>query len=259
MNRRLSLVGLALALLLPLGVSSQQRQLRAADDKIDKKVVEIVNQTGALYKDAKTMHAEGTLVTKSEGGDAPGVKLTSVYDVEKPLKFSLKTKIDGDAQKGPDVIADGKKMYVYRKAQKKYMEQDSPDSLAAIGLSLIQPGGGVNGVAGMLFANIMGPDPADQLMEGVFAASYAGLDKVDGKPVHRMKFSQQGMDWELWVASEGKPYILRMTNTREGPNGKVTTTETYKNWKLGDPIAKETFTFKAPEGATKVDDFGGQE
>jgi hypothetical protein len=255
MNHRLSLVGLALALLLPLGMVSQQRPLRAADDKIDKKVVEIVNQTGALYKDAKTMHAEGTVVTKSEGGDAQGAKLTVVYDAEKPLKFSLKTNVDGDAQKGPDVIADGKKMFLYRKALKKYTEQDSPDTLAGIGLSLLR----IAPAAGMLFANIMGPDPADQLMEGVFAASYVGLDKVDGKPVHRMKFSQQGMDWELWVASEGKPYILRMINTREGPNGKVATTETYKNWKLGDPIAKETFTFKAPEGVTKVDDFGEQE
>jgi hypothetical protein len=252
MDRHSTLGRLALALLLPVGFLSQQSQLRAADDKLDKKVVEIVKQTGALYKDAKTMHAEGVVVTKSEGGDTPEVKLTSVYDVEKPMHFSLKTKINGDATKGPDVIADGKKMFVYRKAQKKYIEQDSPDSLAAIGLGLL----GLGQATGMLFANIMGPDPADQLMEGVFECTYAGLDKIDGKPVHRMKFKQNEFDWELWVASEGKPYILRMINTREGPNGKFTTTETYSNWKLDAPIAKETFTFKAPEGATKVDDFG---
>ena len=34
-----------------------------ADDQLDKKVVEIVKQTGALYKNAKTMHAEGTIAT----------------------------------------------------------------------------------------------------------------------------------------------------------------------------------------------------
>src|SRR5436190_8542923 len=100
MNRRPNLATLALALLLPVGFLSQQHQLRAADDKLDKKVVEIVKQTGAIYKDAKTMHTEGVVVTKFEGGDTPEVKLTSVYDVEKPMHFSLKTKIDGDAQKG---------------------------------------------------------------------------------------------------------------------------------------------------------------
>src|SRR3954451_644796 len=92
MNRRSNLGRLALALLLPVGFLSQQHQLRAADDKLDKKVIDIVKQAGALYKDAKTMHAEGVVVTKGEGGDTPEVKMTSVYDVEKPMHFSLKTK-----------------------------------------------------------------------------------------------------------------------------------------------------------------------
>jgi len=253
MYRRSNLGTLALAFLLSVGFLSQQHQLRAADDKLDKKVIEIVKQAGELYKNAKTMHAEGTVVTKAEGGDAREAKVTAVYDVEKPMHFSLRTKINGDATKGPDMVTDGKKMFIYRKAQKQYVEFDAPGSLAETGLDLLRRG--LSQASGMLFANIMGADPADQLMEGVFECSYAGLDKVDGKPVHRLKFKQEGMDWELWVASEGKPYVLRMINMREGPNGKVTTTESYSNWKLDAPIAKETFTFKAPEGATKVDEF----
>src|SRR5262249_20794526 len=124
MYRRTNLGTLALALLLPVGFLSQQHQLRAADDKLDKKVIDIVKQTGELYKNAKSMHAEGVVETKSEGGDTPAVKLTSVVDVEKPTHFSLKTKIGGDANTGPDVVADGKKMIVYRKGVKKYVEQE---------------------------------------------------------------------------------------------------------------------------------------
>ena len=70
-----------------------------------------------------------------------------------------------------------------------------------------------------------------------------------------MKFSQDGFDWELWVAADGKPIVLKMIRTGEGPDGKITTTETYKNWKLDGAMNKDTFTFSAPSGAKKVDDF----
>jgi hypothetical protein len=224
-----------------------------ADDTIDKKVVEIVKQTGDFYKNAKSVHVEGTIETKmGDGGEKKGTSAKVVYDIERPNHLSLKTQIDGDSEKGPDIIADGKKLTIFGKARKQYREEDSPATLGEIGMMLLQIG---PSMTGMLFANVLGDDPAEALMDGVNSCSYVGKDKVDGTPVHRMKFSQADFDWELWVAAEGKPYVLRMVRIFEGPSGKSTTTETYKNWKMDGTIAKETFTFSAPKGATKVDDF----
>jgi hypothetical protein len=229
-----------------------------ADDQIDKKVVEIVKQTGELYKNAKSFHVEGTFVSKVESGDEKrDINVKAVYDIERPNRLCLKTEFNGDPTRGPDVVADGKKLTVHGKGRKQYTEEDSPPSLAEIGIKLLQLG---PATTGMMFGNVLAEDPADVLMQGVNSCSYVGKDKVDGTPVHRMKFSQDGFDWELWVAAEGKPYILRMIRSGEGPNGKITTTETYKNWKLDGTIAKETFKFSAPDGAKKVDDFEeGQE
>jgi hypothetical protein len=254
MNFRIALAALAIAALTPSGLGAQDKgQSQPGGDKIDKKVLEVVKQTGDLYKNAKSMHAEGTFATKISGqGQDREVNVTAVYDVEKPNRLSLRTQVGGDTKKGPDVVADGKKLIVYRKALGQYTEQDSPQGLAEIGLGLLRVG---RLDTGMLFANILGDDPADLLMQGVTSCSYVGTDKVDGTPVHRMKFSQEGFDWELWVASEGKPYALRMVVTAEGPNGKMHTTETYKNWKLDAAPGKETFTFTAPADATKVKAF----
>ena len=214
-----------------------------ADDQIDKKVVEIVKQTGELYKNAKTFHVEGTFVTKLGDDEKTDIHVTAVYDIERPDHLSLKTQVGGDATKGPDIVADGKKLTVFRKGPKQYTQEDTPSDLGEIGMKLLEIG---PAMTGMLFANVLGDDPADLLMQGVTICSYVGKDKVDGAPVHRMKFSQEGFDWELWVAAEGKPYVLRMVRIAEGPDGKVNTTETYKNWKLDGAIAKETFTFTAP-------------
>jgi hypothetical protein len=229
-----------------------------ADDQIDKKVVDIVKQTGELYKNTKSFHVEGDIVSNVQSGNEKrDIKVKAVYDIERPKRLSLKTEFDGDAAKGPDVIADGDKLTIYAKGRKQYTQEDTPSDLGEIGLRLLQLG---PATAGMLFANVLGDDPADALMQGVNSCSYVGKDKVDGTAVHRMKFSQDGFDWELWVASEGKPYTLRMVRIGEIPGGKITTTETYKNWKLDGAIAKDTFTFSAPNGAKKVDDFeeGGE-
>ena len=236
-----------------LGVTGLLR----ADDQIDKKVVEIVKKTGELYKNTKSFHADGTFVSNVEnGGEKREINVKGVYDIERPNRLSLKTQVDGKSENGPDVVADGKKLTIHAKSRKEYTEEDTPESLGEIGLRLLQLG---PAMTGMLFANVLGDDPADLLMQGVNSCSYVGKDKVDGTPVDRMKFSQEGFDWELWVAAEGKPYILRMVRIAEGPGGKITTTETYKNWKLDGAIPQETFKFSAPKDAKKVDDFGADE
>jgi hypothetical protein len=224
-----------------------------ADDKIDKKVVEIVKRTGDLFKNAKAFHAEGTVVSKIDNnGEKREINVTLVYDGERPNRVSLKTQLDGDAKKGPDVVSDGKNLTIYRKALKQYVQDEAPDNLGEIGMKLLQLG---PATVGMVFAHVFADDPADLLMQGVNSCSYVGLDKVNGSPVHHMKFSQDQFDWEMWVAAEGKPFIVQMLRIAEGENGKVRTTETYKNWKLDAAPVKKTFSFVPPKDAKKVDEF----
>jgi hypothetical protein len=255
MRQFLSLASATSALFLGIAVLAAGMTGRLqADDQIDKKVVEIVKKTGDLYKNAKSFHVEGTFATKIENGDQKrDINVKAIYDIQRPNYLCLKTEFDGDSKMGPDIIADGKKVFIHAKKRKQYVEEDSPSTLADIGIRLLQLG---PATTGMMFGNVLAEDPADLLMQGVNSCSYVGKDQVDGTPVHRMKFSQEGFDWELWVAVEGKPYILRMVRMGEDPNGgKFKTTETYKNWKLDGEIDKETFKFKAPEGVKKVDDF----
>ena len=141
----------------------------------------------------------------TKNGEKGEINVKAVFDIERPKHLSMKTQVDGDAGKGPDVIADGKKVIIHGKSRKEYVEEDSPDGLEGIGFRLLQIGATMTG---MLFANVLADEPGDMLMQGVDSCSYVGKDKVGDTPVHRMKFSQEGFDWELWVATEGKPLIF---------------------------------------------------
>jgi hypothetical protein len=87
----------------------------------------------------------------------------------------------------------------------------------------------------------------------VTECSYAGKEKVGDVEAHHIKYKQPQFDWELWVAATGKPVVVKMATKQSGPGGSANYTETYSGWKFDAEPGKDTFTFKAPEGAKKVD------
>jgi len=98
----------------------------------------------------------------------------------------------------------------------------------------------------------------EALLEGVTEGKHVGMEKVGGKEAHHLTFKQPNLDWEIWVAAEGEPFVLKAKSVLETQNGKLSTIETYSNWKLNPDLNNDVFKFKAPEEAKKVDRLGGQ-
>jgi hypothetical protein len=228
---------------------------RADDAKksdLDPKALDILKQAAAIHKDAKSMHVEALILSDQESDKGKRqVKTEAVYDMAKPNHFALKTKMDGKPQLGLDLICDGKKVFVIAKGPNQYSEAAGFTSLAEVGPELQRlrlPR------TGILFQNVLTADPYESLMEGVTGASIAGTEKVDGTEAHHLKFEQPGLNWELWVASTGKPVVLKARSVLEGGEGKITVVETYKNWKIDAAPAKDAFTFSPDAESKKVDE-----
>jgi hypothetical protein len=240
----LSALGLALVVL-PAGADDAKKA-----NELDKKVLDLVKQLSDVYRNAKSLHVEADVSSSIGDGEQKRlVKCEAVYDLEKPNLFSLKTRLDGDAQAGPDVVCDGKKLLTHAKRLKQYTEGDAPEEWSGFGRVI---GGFGRAMTGMLFPNLLTDDPYETLMDGVTACSYAGKEKVDGMEAHHLKFEQPRLNWELWVAAEGKPVVLKAYSSQTLENGKADTTETYKNWKIDSAPSKETFSINPPEGSKKV-------
>jgi hypothetical protein len=244
---RYAIGALTLALLVPLSI--------ARADDIDKKATDIVKKAAEIYKDAKAIHADVTIETTAGEGDQKKVrKVEATYDLERPNLLAIRTK-----QGGIEVTSDGKKLLIDSKHSKEYAEEEAPASMTDLGQQILRLG---PPNVGMLFPNVMIDDPYETLMSGVTDCKLAGTEKVDGVETHHITFKQPEFDWELYIAAEGKPYVLRMTNTRSGDDNKVTVVETYKNWKVQDSMDKSVFTVTPPKDAKKVDQIdprGGQE
>ncbi|HET6323851.1 MAG TPA: DUF2092 domain-containing protein [Planctomycetaceae bacterium] len=223
------------------------------EDKLDPKAVEICKKAGDLYKHAKTFHADGALDAKIDaGGQQIDINATLVFDFERSNQVAIKVRVKSDAEEGLDLISDGKKLTTYRRKIHQYVQDDAPKEVGGLGLAVLKLGVRSPGI---LLPNVLHADPGASLLDGVNSCSYVGIDKVDGTPAHHLKFSQEQFDWEMWVAADGKPLILQMTRSADVPGGKLNTRETYKNWTIDAPAAKDAFVFSPPKGTTKMDDF----
>ena len=85
-----------------------------------------------------------------------------------------------------------------------------------------------------------------------------GAEKVGDLDVHHLAFKQPNLDWELWVGATGPPFVLKARSRARVQGGRVTTVETYTNWKLNPAFDKDPFQFKPPADAVKVDRLDGQ-
>jgi hypothetical protein len=245
-RKPLILCALAAAVLVPPAAADDSRKAEG----LDKKVLDLVKQATDLYRNARAAHVEAEVMTRVENGEQTRqIKSEAVYDLQKPNLFSLRTRLDGDANAGPDVVSDGKKLFIHAKRLKQYTEADAPQELSAFGRVIPQFG---HPTTGMLFQNLLTDDPYETLMDGVTRCSYAGKENVGGAPAHHLKFEQPNLEWDLWIAAEGKPLVLKASSVQASDGGKVSTVETYKSWKTDAALRKDAFSFSTPEGSKKV-------
>jgi hypothetical protein len=241
-------IGLSVAVLFGL-LAAEPRKTGKED--LDPKALAVVKEVGALHKNAKSLHVEVALEANLDAnGEKQHVKSSGTYDVRPPKQFAFRVHPEGDKEGGFELVCDGTKLYTYAKKQKEYTENPAPDSLMDISRQLLMTRPGTTGI---LFQNVLGDDPYEALMDNVTNCAYAGKDKVDGKEAHHITFKQPGFDWEMWVATEGKPFVLKITVEYMGAG---TATETYKNWQLDAESPKDAFKFTPPEGAKKVETIG---
>jgi hypothetical protein len=226
------------------------------ESDLDKKVVTIVKQVGALYKNAKSLQVDATLATTREQGDEKKeVKITATFAWERPNHFALRSQVEKDANAGLEIVCDGKMLYVLGRRLKQYTEVSAPAKMPEIGRVLPRYG---HAATGMLFQNLLEEDPDVMLLDGVTACSHAGIEKVGDKAAHHLRFTQPDFTWEMWVAAEGQPFVLKAATTHLVENAKIVTVESYTDWKLDAALPAKAFAFTAPMDATKVKFLGSK-
>jgi len=102
--------------------------------------------------------------------------------------------------------------------------------------------------ADLLLSNVY-----DVLMADVTDVKDLGSGVIGGVECDHLAFRSDEVDWQIWIAQGGHPYPCRYIITSKLVPGFPEYTLDVRDWKTGDQVAADDFSFKAPADAKKVE------
>ena len=95
-------------------------------------------------------------------------------------------------------------------------------------------------------------DPFGSMMSGVVEGIYVGESLMQGSLYHHLAFSQEDVDWQVWIATGDRPLPAKMVVTYKrlagGPQFMG-----WMKWDTSPKVDDASFAPTPPTGATKID------
>ena len=102
--------------------------------------------------------------------------------------------------------------------------------------------------ADLLLSNVYG-----DLIEDVLDAKYIGQGVIDGVECEHLAFRNHDTDWQIWVEVGARPIPRKYVITSKAVTGAPQYTLRIKDWRTDAQIGADTFAFKQPANAKKVE------
>jgi hypothetical protein len=95
--------------------------------------------------------------------------------------------------------------------------------------------------------------PYQDLTENVKTGTYLGVHMVDRSPAHHLAFTQDNVDWQVWVDAGAAPLPRKVIITYKQQPGQPDYQATLYNWIPGGRIEDGLFQFHPPKGAQRIE------
>ncbi|MBM3334060.1 DUF2092 domain-containing protein [Candidatus Sumerlaeota bacterium] len=232
----------------------------SAAGKIEPKADKMVRDVAAYYSALKSFRVE---IVSSMNMEAEGMKQQmeskSSAALVKPNKIAL---VLESGMMGLTLVCDGQKVYTYLPMMKKYTVADAQadfDALFGSEQTRMELG------QSAFLPNLLSHNAYEMIMEGVTGLKYAGLEEIEKVKCHRLSFTQEEFDWDLWVQDSSEPLVMKVVTdmsksieaARESVPGlksmKMQMVIQYRNWAPNVAIPEETFRFTPPKDAEKTE------
>lgn len=95
-------------------------------------------------------------------------------------------------------------------------------------------------------------DPFKNAMAKVQSARYFGLAPTMGYMCHHLAFTQDNIDWQVWIQDGPQPLIRKFVITHKNEPGSPEFTGLIRQWNFVDRIADSDFVFVPPRDAARI-------
>jgi len=217
-----------------------------AANPVDPAAVQALKDMGAYLLTLKRFQVS-TEVT-GERVLADGQKLqrsaSARLDVVPPNKLHV---VMSNAVMKRELLYDGKAVNLYEPAQKYYSTVEFTGTIGAL-IDRLESKYGVEIPLQDLF--LFGTPEAK--FDQFESAMNAGQAIVGGEVCDHYAFRQKGLDWQIWIATGGKPLPRKVVITRRDDEARPQSSSLI-TWNLKPTFTDATFKFTAPKGSTKIE------
>jgi len=101
-------------------------------------------------------------------------------------------------------------------------------------------------------ADLLFENPYAVLTESILTGVYNGLDRVDSYSCHHLSFSQEYIDWQIWIDTGDIPVPRKILIIHTSKTGQPRYSVTMDNWNLNTALPDKRFQAKLPSQAKLV-------
>lgn len=226
--------------------AAPQEATDAPPRRVDARTEEIVRRMSVLLATTRRFALEAEETTDDVSDNAPRLQLTNVRRVAVSRPDKLATDVTGDSLDRVAVY-DGRTLSVLDKGRNSYFTHAAPPTIDAALDAVAEKLGVVLPLSDFAYA-----DPYAVLMEKVLYGEYRGVHLAAGVPCHHLAFTQEDIEWQLWVDAGEEPLPRKLLIAYVDEPGVPQYTATIRRWSLKPAFTDDLFEFVAPEGATEV-------
>jgi hypothetical protein len=233
--------------LLAIGILSGCAEPNRAHARIDPQADEALRKMSATLANAKSFSFQ-TVATMDEpiaSGHLVQSTRQSRLVVHRPDRLYVKSR-------RPSAVwqmwcADGN-LTVFNQAAGAYASRTVPRPIDDMLDTVAREHGLTLPLADLLFS-----DPYKVLTADALTGRYVGLHEVEGVRCHHLLFTQEAVDWQIWIDAGAKPVPRRFLIDYKTVAERPQFTAVLSEWNLAAPTKDEVFKAVVPAGATKMD------
>ena len=192
-----------------------------------------------------TFHAEVTYDSVLASGQKIQYGGASKVTVRRPNRLHIE--YQGD-ERQTRAVFDGRTFTVHDLAKNVYAVTEVPPDINAAVDHIFEKYGVSVPIADFLYA-----DPYAVLTESVYGGHLVGRHAVDGKPCHHLAFSQETIDWQIWIEDGPRPVPRKIVISYNGELGSPQYSARFTRWDFQPRVSDNLFQFQPPEGADEID------
>jgi len=180
-----------------------------------------------------------------ENGTKVQVVSSRRLTVARPDKFRVEA---SSGKEDRTYLYDGKRMTVYSREKNVYGTMEMPNTIEAT-LAKLAKDYNTSAPLAEMFAKDLYP----RLAERIKSADYVGLHKAGDVDCHHLAFTQDAIDWEIWIQKGDRPLPRRLTITYKLLPGTPRFTAAMDLWDIRTAPEASAFRFEPPTGAVKAE------